>query len=126
MSVSSLRNACIILHNFQIHADKRIDFNKDITFITGENGSGKTTLMKGLLGLNSPVKGEIIYNGIDKNQIGYLPQKKNIQRDFPASVMEVVLSGCVNRKGHIFHNKTDKEIAIKNLSMVKMENMKKL
>ena len=97
----------------------------DYLCIVGENGSGKTTLMKGLLGLNSPVKGEIIYNGIDKNQIGYLPQKKNIQRDFPASVMEVVLSGCVNRKGHIFHNKTDKEIAIKNLSMVKMENMKK-
>ena len=97
----------------------------DYLCIVGENGSGKTTLMKGILGLNSPLKGEIVYNEIDKNQIGYLPQKKNIQKDFPASVMEVVLSGCVNRKGHIFHNKADKELAIKNLSMVKMENMKK-
>ncbi|MGN0476570.1 MAG: ATP-binding cassette domain-containing protein, partial [Ruminococcus sp.] len=68
----------------------------DYLCIVGENGSGKTTLMKGILGLNSPVKGDIVYNGIDKNQIGYLPQKKNIQRDFPASVMEVVLSDCVN------------------------------
>ena len=97
----------------------------DYLCIVGENGSGKTTLMKGILGLNSPLKGEIVYNEIDKNQIGYLPQKKNIQSDFPASVMEVVLSGCVNRKGHIFHNKADKELALKNLSMVKMENMKK-
>ena len=97
----------------------------DYLCIVGENGSGKTTLMKGILGLNSPVKGNIVYNGINKNQIGYLPQKKNIQRDFPASVMEVVLSGCVNRKGHIYHNKADRELALKNLSMVKLENMKK-
>ena len=97
----------------------------DYLCIVGENGSGKTTLMKGILGLNSPVKGNIVYNGINKNQIGYLPQKKNIQRDFPASVMEVVLSGCVNRKGHIYHNKADREVALKNISMVKMENMKK-
>lgn len=97
----------------------------DYLCIVGENGSGKTTLMKGILGLNSPVKGSIVYNGVNKNQIGYLPQKKNIQKDFPASVMEVVLSGCVNRKGHIYHNKADREVALKNLSMVKMENMKK-
>ena len=97
----------------------------DYVCIVGENGSGKTTLMKGILGLNPPLKGSITYNGLDKNEIGYLPQKKNIQKDFPASVMEVVLSGCINRKYHIFHNKKDKENAIRHLQMVNMLDYKK-
>ena len=54
----------------------------DYLCIVGENGSGKTTLMKGILGLNSPLKGEIVYNEIDKNQIGYLPQKRTFKRIF--------------------------------------------
>ena len=62
--------------------------------IVGENGSGKTTLIKGLLGLISPVSGCIQYSdGMRKDQIGYLPQKTQIQTDFPASVEEIVYSG---------------------------------
>ncbi len=97
----------------------------DYLCIVGENGSGKSTLMKGILGLNTPSKGEIIYNNLDKSQIGYLPQKKMMQKDFPASVMEVVLSGCINRKFHIFHNSKDKATAIKNLEMVNMTEFRK-
>ena len=67
--------------------------------IVGENGSGKSTLIKALLGLKQPDSGKVTYEGIKPSQIGYLPQQTAIQRDFPASVNEVVLSGCLGRKG---------------------------
>ena len=60
---------------------------KDYICIVGENGSGKTTLMKALLGLLKPLSGSITYSdGLKQNEIGYLPQSSDIQRDFPASV----------------------------------------
>lgn len=81
---------------------ENIDFivNKgDYLCIVGENGSGKSTLMKTLLGLKSPTSGEIVFgDGLKRNEIGYLPQQTAVQRDFPASVYEVVLSGCVGKK----------------------------
>ena len=72
----------------------------DYLCVVGENGSGKTTLMKALLGLKSPIAGEIVFgDGLTKTEIGYLPQQTAVQRDFPASVREVVLSGCLNKCG---------------------------
>lgn len=63
--------------------------------VIGENGSGKSTLIKGLLGLISPVRGRVSYaDGLKKSEIGYLPQRTDVQNDFPASVWEVVTSGC--------------------------------
>ncbi|MCH5201713.1 MAG: ABC transporter ATP-binding protein [Oscillospiraceae bacterium] len=97
----------------------------DYLCIVGENGSGKTTLMKGILGLNVPTDGKITYNGIEKKDIGYLPQKNVIQRDFPASVMEVVLSGCISRTLGPFHSKKDKDRAISNLKKVRMDDYRK-
>lgn len=81
----------------------------DYLCIVGENGSGKSTLVKGILGLMSPSSGSITYSGIHPTEIGYLPQQTIIQRDFPASVMEVVLSGCIARKGlWPFYSSNDK------------------
>ena len=69
----------------------------DYLCIVGENGSGKSTLMKTLLHLQAPISGSIeLGDGLKKNEIGYLPQQTLVQRDFPASVREIVLSGCQN------------------------------
>ena len=89
----------------------------DYLCIVGENGSGKTTLMKTLLGLQKPLSGKILIgDGLKKNEIGYLPQQTVVQRDFPASVKEIVLSGCQNRCGlRPFYNKEEKQLAEKNM-----------
>ena len=72
----------------------------DYLCIIGENGTGKTTLMKGLLGLKKPYRGTIVTgDGLKSAEIGYVPQQDAVQRDFPASVYEVVLSGCLNSRG---------------------------
>ncbi len=85
----------------------------DYLCIVGENGSGKTTLMKTILGLKAPVSGQILVGeGLKKNDIGYLPQQTIVQRDFPASVKEIVLSGCQGHMGlRPFYNKEEKELA---------------
>lgn len=68
--------------------------------IVGENGSGKSTLMKTILGLQPPISGRILTgDGLRKNEIGYLPQQTVVQKDFPAAVREIVLSGCQGRCG---------------------------
>lgn len=73
----------------------------DYLCIIGENGTGKSTLMKGMLGLKEPSAGKIVLGeGIKQSQIGYVPQQTLLARkDFPASVWEVVLSGCLNSRG---------------------------
>ena len=72
----------------------------DYLCVVGENGSGKTTLMKALLGLKAPISGNISFGDeLTKTEIGYLPQQTAVQRDFPASVREVVMSGCLNKCG---------------------------
>lgn len=89
----------------------------DYLCIVGENGSGKTTLMKTLLNLMSPIGGSIERgDGLKQNEIGYLPQQTDVQKDFPASVKEIVLSGCQARGGfHPFYSKEDKERAKMNM-----------
>lgn len=82
----------------------------DYLCIVGENGSGKSTLMKGLLRLVTPVKGSIrLESGLARDEIGYLPQQTLTQRDFPASVLEVVHSGIRGRQ--LFLSKKDKQRA---------------
>ena len=85
----------------------------DYLCIVGENGSGKSTLMKTILGLQAPISGRILTgDGLRKNEIGYLPQQTVVQKDFPASVREIVLSGCQGRCGsHPFYNKEEKKLA---------------
>ena len=88
-------------------------FSGDYLCIVGENGSGKSTLMKTILGLQQPVRGRILtLDGLRKNEIGYLPQQTQVQKDFPASVREIVLSGCQGRCGsRPFYNKEEKRLA---------------
>ena len=105
--------------NFKIDAG-------DYFCIVGENGSGKTTLMKTILGLQTPISGEIIFDdGLEKNQIGYLPQQSIVQRDFPASVFEIVLSGCQNSLASgFFYKKEHKEMALANLKKMGIAKLK--
>jgi len=98
----------------------------DYLCIVGENGSGKTTLMKGILGLVPLKSGSIRFDdGVKTNQIGYLPQQTNIQKDFPASVFEVVLSGCLNRIGrNPFYSAKEKKRVLENLGRLGIKELK--
>lgn len=89
----------------------------DYLCIVGENGSGKSTLIKTLLGLREPMSGEIrMGDGLEADGIGYLPQQTIVQRDFPASVQEIVLSGCLGRFGfRPFYGKQEKALAAEHM-----------
>lgn len=90
--------------------------------IVGENGSGKSTLIKCIVGLNSTYKGEIIIN----EKVGYLPQKNDIQSNFPASIEEVILSGTIsNGLKRIFYSKEDKENANKVMKELDLYDIRK-
>ena len=93
--------------------------------VVGENGSGKSTLVKGLLGLKAADKGEIIFGeGLKGTEIGYLPQQTQVQRDFPASVQEVVMSGCINSMGKRLHfGKEERERAMMNMERMGIEDL---
>jgi len=92
----------------------------DYLCIVGENGSGKSTLMKGLLGLLKPISGEVtLEEGLKHTEIGYLPQQMSGQKDFPASVNEVVISGRLSNRGFLpFYSKEDKAVAKKNMEQL--------
>ena len=93
--------------------------------IVGENGSGKTTLLKGLLDLIKPLSGQVIMGqNLTFKNIGYLPQQTLVQRNFPASVKEVVLSGCLNRKTFIpSYSKQDRSRAKKQMERMSIVDL---
>jgi len=101
-------DAKAILHDLSFSVDAG-----DYLCIVGENGSGKSTLMKTILGLQAPIHGEVLIgDGLRRNEIGYLPQQTVVQKDFPASVIEIVLSGCQGRCGiRPFYNSKEKQLA---------------
>ncbi len=99
----------------------------DYLCIIGENGSGKSTLMKALLKLIPIQGGNILYENVSPKEIGYLPQQTVVQKDFPASVYEVVLSGCLNRRGlKPFYSKKEKNTAEEKLKQLNISHLKKL
>ena len=108
--------------NYDVVKDVSLEICQgDYLCIVGENGSGKSTLMKTILGLQMPISGRILTgDGLRKNEIGYLPQQTVVQKDFPASVREIVLSGCQGRCGsRPFYNKEEKKLAAE--AMEKMQ-----
>lgn len=98
----------------------------DYLCIVGENGSGKSTLMKTLLGLMKPLKGSIEFgDGLKSIDIGYLPQQSIVQKDFPASVYEIVISGrSKGFSGSLFYSKEDKKLADKTLERLGIASLK--
>ena len=99
----------------------------DYLCIVGENGSGKTTLMRALLKLKMPMSGQIIVgDSLNSGDFGYLPQQTVVQKDFPATVREVVRSGCLNRGGlRPFYNKVEKQLAEDNMEKLGIASLAK-
>lgn len=98
----------------------------DYLCIVGENGSGKSTLMKTLLSLQKPIFGTLEYgDGLKHDEVGYLPQQTSVQKDFPASVFEVVISGCQGRMGlRPFYTKKEKALALENMEKMNISDIK--
>jgi len=117
MALISCRNAALAYDGKNVveHLTFTVE-SGDYLCIVGENGAGKSTLIKGLLGLIKTHGGEIITgDGLKHTEIGYLPQQTAAQKDFPASVREVVLSGCLNRCKGAFYKKEDRQRAAANM-----------
>ena len=115
-------NSNVILKNVSFSVEKG-----DYLCIIGENGSGKTTLMKTILRLEKPLKGQISTgDGVLPDEIGYLPQQTQVQRDFPASVWEIVLSGCQSRCGkRPFYIKEEKQLAVEAMKRMEISDLSK-
>lgn len=79
--------------------------DNEFAAIIGPNGAGKSTLLKIILGQLPYKQGSITIDGaehsewLSNNLIGYLPQYENFDRDFPATVMDIVLMGLAGLKG---------------------------
>ncbi|HBP52183.1 MAG TPA: ABC transporter [Clostridiales bacterium] len=98
----------------------------DYLFVVGENGAGKSTFMKTLLGLLKPVSGNVVFDGVKQKEIGYVPQQTSAQKDFPASVYEIVLSGCLSGCGfRPFYSKAQKDFARKNMELLGISDLAK-
>lgn len=98
----------------------------DYLCILGSNGSGKSTLLKTMLGLLKPLKGTLQYgSSYTQTSIGYLPQQTQVQKDFPASVEEIVRTGCLNqRRIRMFYSKEEKQRALDSMKRMGIEDLK--
>ena len=113
MNLISVKNLTVgydnkkVLENISFHVEEN-----DFISVVGANGSGKSTLIKAILKQIPPMKGTIVYeNHLKQNFIGYMPQETKVDSNFPASVGEIVLSGCLNRLGiKPFYGKQEKNI----------------
>ena len=128
MSYISCKNVYLKYENLSVveNLDFKVEAG-DYLCIVGENGSGKSTLIKSILGLKETASGHLHFgDGVTAKNIGYLPQQTTAQKDFPASVYEVVLSGCVSKKeGRFFFTKKQKKLAEENMKKLDILSLKK-
>lgn len=114
--------------NYDVVKDVSLEINPgDYLCIVGENGSGKSTLMKGILGLIKPTGGTLfVAEERKKSGIGYLPQQTPAQKDFPATVEEVVLSGCLGKRGNRpFYSRAERQVAEANMKRLGILELRK-
>lgn len=127
MSLISCENLAFAYDGVTVLQDLNFKIEQgDYFCILGENGAGKSTLMKGLLGLKKPSAGTVTFGeGLRAKEIGYLPQQTAVQKDFPASVQEVVLSGCLPGMGmRPFYSKAEKERAARNMEALEITDLR--
>ena len=126
MSLLSCQDVSVGYKNNILLTHLTFDVNPgDYLCIIGENGAGKSTLIRSLLGLQPLISGKITFgDGLKPNEIRYLPQQTAVQRDFPASVREIVLSGCQGRRGlRPYYNRQEKELADFNMERLGILDM---
>ena len=122
MSLISCKNVYLSYENNSVVENLDFEVNEgDYLCIIGENGSGKSTLMKSMLGLKQTASGHL---HVTTDGIGYLPQQTTAQKDFPASVFEIVLSGCIGEKKGVFYSKALKQKACENMKKLDIEHLK--
>lgn len=129
MSLIECKNVSFAYEGIPAIRDINFMINEgDYLCVLGENGTGKSTLVKGLLKLKKPYQGEIILSpDLSANEIGYLPQQTIVQKDFPASCYEVVLSGCLNHLGYKpFYTKKEKSEAKNNMRRLGISELEKV
>ena len=127
MALIEAKNVCLGYEGKDVVTNLNFQVNKgDYLCVVGENGSGKSTLIKALLGLKKCSFGHLHFlEGLKQNQIGYLPQQTETQKDFPASVYEVVLTGTLGKK-RLFgiYSKNDKRRALDNMALLGIADLK--
>ena len=114
--------------NKDVVRDLDYDVNAgDYLCIVGRNGSGKTTFLRGLAGLLSPRSGSVeLCDGLKRNQIGFLPQITVVQKDFPATVEEIVLSAFQGKKFFLpFYGRAQRERAMESMALTRTESLAK-
>ncbi len=118
MALITCERACFAYEGRMVIQDLGLEIQPgEYLCVVGENGSGKSTLVKGLLGLLNPVRGAVRYgDGLERTSIGYLPQRTDVQNDFPASVWEVVASGCRGKTP--FLNRSMRKTALENMDLL--------
>ncbi len=122
------KNLSVGYNGVPLHSniDLTIELGKYVC-VVGENGAGKSTFIKTMLGLLPPIEGSIsMGKGLTPMDVGYLPQQTQVQKDFPASVYEVVISGCLNKLGmRPFYNKAEKNLANETLKKLNIYDLRK-
>ena len=125
MALITCRNTAFAYEGKTVVSGINLEVNRgDYLYVVGENGSGKTTLIKGMLGLIAPSTGEIIFgDGLRQTEIGYLPQRSALQRDFPASVREVVSSGFAART--LWLTRAQREVMQQNMELLHISDLRR-